>query len=164
MARVIVRRADADSVLEERRANGYKGFVSLDSRTYGREGALKAQKQAASPTSSSRPAPISGPRNEKYVLIDGKYKLNPAYDPPFDITLGQAIAAGPLIGAAAAALTPEAAAALFARRTGLLNSNDYVRLGTGWKQKAGKEIFRMSIRNKGWEPLKGLPPFPWHLP
>lgn len=51
-----------------------------------------------------------GPADQKYILIDGKYRLNPKYDPPFDITLGQAIAIPPLIGAAGV-LLPEAAAA-----------------------------------------------------
>lgn len=115
MAEIILRRADADSVLEERRANGYKGFVSLDSPTYGRDEALKAKKQAVSPTPSPRLAPISGPRNEKYMLVGGKYKLNPAYDPPFDITLDQAIAIPPLVGAGVALLPEIAAAGRFIR-------------------------------------------------
>ena len=64
----------------------------------------------------AHPAPISGPRDEKYVLVDGKYRLNPNYDPPFDITLGQAIAIPPLIGAGVALLPEVAAAAAAAGR------------------------------------------------
>ncbi|ABQ70784.1 hypothetical protein Swit_4446 [Rhizorhabdus wittichii RW1] len=103
------------------------------------------------------------PDSQKYVLVGGKYHPNPNYDPPFDISLEQAIAVPALVGMAGA-LAPEAGTALFARRTGLLNANDYLRLGMGWKQKAGKEVFRMSVGNKDWEPLKGFLPFPWHLP
>lgn len=140
MAEIILRRADANSVLEERRANGYKDFVTLDSPTYGKVAAPKAKPQIPPRPSAAdvRPAPVSGSRNEKYVLVDGKYRLNPAYDPPFDITLGEAIAIPPLIGAAVA-LLPEIgpAGALFGRgrlRNGdpsLFNWGD-PRIGWSW--------------------------------
>ena len=110
MGEVVIRRADSDSVLQERRANGYKGFVTLDSPTYTKaSGPNVPPPVAPSRLPDARPVPTSGPRNEKYVLVDGKYRLNPAYDPPFDISLEQAIAIPPLIGAGAA-LLPEVAA------------------------------------------------------
>ena len=34
---------------------------------------------------------------------------------------------------------------LFARRTGLLNNNDYLRIGWGWSQPAKSEVFRIAI-------------------
>jgi hypothetical protein len=55
------------------------------------------------------------PDNQKYVVVGGKYYPNPHYDPPFDITLGQAIAI-PAVVAAGAALLPEAAVAIGALR------------------------------------------------
>lgn len=50
------------------------------------------------------------PDSQKYVLVGGKYHLNPNYAPPFDISLEQAIAIPPLVGMAGA-LAPEVAAA-----------------------------------------------------
>lgn len=48
---------------------------------------------------------------------------------------------------------------LFGRGYGLLNSNDFIRLGISWKgsAKAGEEVFRLAIGKKGW-------PIHWHLP
>lgn len=48
---------------------------------------------------------------------------------------------------------------LFGRGHGLLNSNDFIRIGWGWKgtAKAGKEIFRIAIGSKRL-------PFHWHFP
>ncbi|ABQ70782.1 hypothetical protein Swit_4444 [Rhizorhabdus wittichii RW1] len=47
------------------------------------------------------------PDSQKYVLVGGKYYPNPHYDPPFDISLEQAIG-GPPLAAGAAAFLPEA--------------------------------------------------------
>jgi len=38
---------------------------------------------------------------------------------------------------------------LFARRTGFLNSNPYVRIGWGWSQPVQSEVFRISIGGRG---------------
>lgn len=133
MGNVVVRRADGDSVLEERRANRYKGFVSLDSPTYGRASVQVAEDQAMSKQPAQRPqsVPVAGSRNEKYVLVDGKYRLNPKYDPPFDITLGQAIAIPPLLGAGAALLPEIAAAAASAGR--FIRYGDEIKIGKNFK-------------------------------
>ena len=50
----------------------------------------------------------------------------------------------------AAPLLGKAGDALFGRGTGLLNSNDYIRIGWGWKGSAttGQEVFRIAIGNK----------------
>lgn len=71
-------------------------------------------------------------RNQKYLLENGRYRLNPDYDPPFDISLGEAIAIPPLVGAAAA-LAPSVAAAAasayrFARYGGELKAGRDLRI------------------------------------
>jgi RHS repeat-associated protein len=88
----------------------------------------------------------------KYVDVGGRYYLNPNYNPPFEITLGQAITIPALIGAGAAAIT--SSEALFAgNRVGILNNNPYVRIGFGpGKTATNKNFyqqFRIVIGNKG---------------
>lgn len=55
-------------------------------------------------------------RGEKYLLENGRYRLNPDYDPPLDISLEQAIAIPPMVGAAAALAPSIAGAAASAYR------------------------------------------------
>jgi YD repeat-containing protein len=84
---------------------------------------------------------------------------------------------GPPLVAAGAAATPEGVALartaamnptskLFARGTGRLNSNNFLRMGQGWKGSAtsGRAVFRISIGHRSWTPIPGLPTFPWHIP
>ncbi len=74
------------------------------------------------------------------------------------------VAAGPLARGAPTGLKGLATSTtlgqkLFARGTGILNSNDYVRIGMGWKgsAKAGQEVFRLAIGNeRAW--------IHWHFP
>jgi RHS repeat-associated protein len=72
-------------------------------------------------------------------------------------TNGALLAAGATAGLAKAG--PAIGDALFARGTGLLNSNNYIRIGWGWKGSAttGSEVFRIAIGNKNsW--------IHWHFP
>ncbi len=111
------RKAIADWEREFRKQRGLASDapvpVSLPSPTYGQRArrAAEAEPRRVRPVNVSQYATVNGPVNEKYVLEDGKYRLNPNFNPPFDITLGQAMAIPPLIGAAAgttAALLPPA--------------------------------------------------------
>ncbi len=102
--------------------------------------------------------------SSKYVLAGGQYYLNPHYaDPAPWLNLTN------FVGAEIVGYTVAAAPAsdlLFARGTGLLNRNDAFRVGWGWKGSAvdGSSVFRMSIGNKNWPGIPGLPTFPWHIP
>ena len=87
--------------------------VSLPSPTYGPKAPRrKAEPKHIRPVNVTQYARVNGPANEKYVAEDGKYRRNRAYNPPFDITLGQAVAIPPLLGAAGAALAALPAAVL----------------------------------------------------
>lgn len=92
--------------------------VSLPSPTYGPKAPRReAGPKHIRPVNVTQYARVNGPANEKYVVEDGKYRRNRAYNPPFDITLGQAIAGPALIGAAGgaiAALPPAVLAGLAA--------------------------------------------------
>jgi hypothetical protein len=81
------------------------GPVSLFSPTFlsAKAGADKRQSNRA------RSGKELAGSQQKWILSDGKYRLNPSYAPKHDISLGQAIALPPVV-AAAAALAPEAAA------------------------------------------------------
>lgn len=68
-------------------------------------------------------------------------------------TVGLATNGAMILTGVAAGLTratPVINNTLFARGTGLLNSNDYIRIGWGWKGSAtsGSEVFRIAIGNK----------------
>lgn len=90
------------------------------------------------------------------------YYVKPWWSPALDYAVGclavcpiATAVAGETIVVTGARLGPT----LFARSTGLANSNNYVRLGYGWKgsRTEGKEIFRLVIGNKNsW--------IHWHLP
>ena len=114
MAAIIIHGLDPKTLKPKQRTRDRAGPVTIPSPVLEDDHALRleAKRNAASVRAGAvaRQAAATGPANEKWILIDGKYRQNPNYDPPFDITLGQAIAIPPLIGAAGA-LLPEAAAA-----------------------------------------------------
>jgi hypothetical protein len=123
------------------------------------------------------PEPIDRKVDKKWVLADGRYGLNPHYDPSFDITLGQAIGIPPLIGAAAA-LAPTATAALALIRSGRaaqsagadakiakyikqgFNQIQAERLASPYTGRGHHYVPRNRAVTliKGLPPLKGLPP------
>ena len=81
----------------------------------------------------------------KYVNVGGRYYLNPNYNPVVDVTLGQATAIPPIIGASAA--TIGSGDVLFAGgRMGILNSNPYFRIGWGPGAEATRQDFYQQFR------------------
>jgi RHS repeat-associated protein len=89
------------------------------------------------------------PVTDKWVLYDGRYLLNPFYTPPWwDIGLDGFLAAE--LSLYSFAVAP-GVSALTARGTGLLNRNNFVRLGYNWKGGAldGSQVYRIGI-GKRW--------------
>lgn len=99
------------------------------------------------------------PVSQKYVLIGGRYHLNPYYvDPAPWLNLENYVSAE--VAAALVAVTP-AVPALTARsalgqRAGILNRNDYLRWGFGWSGsgQAGRSVFRLGIGKRWLHPLE----------
>lgn len=105
----------------------------------------------------------------KWVLFSNRFVLNPYYDDPAPWSNLENILkleVGAFAAAGAVAAAPAAGTALFSRGTGLLNSNNVLRLGWSWKgsHSAGRLVFRMSVGHRSWQQIPRLPTFPWHIP
>ncbi len=99
---------------------------------------------------------------DKWILVNSRFVLNPYYRRPwYDPGLQGVVVvgAGGFAAAGIVVAAPAASQALFARGVGILNSNNYLRIGLGWKGSAsqGRIIFRIAIGNKNG-------PLHWHFP
>jgi hypothetical protein len=122
---------------------------------------------------------VTAPSTNKRWRFNGTaWVKNPYFRQPwwaqyveYGFVVGPPALAGTAIVAPEAAVVARIASSktskkLFARGSGILNRNNVVRIGQGWKGTAeeGKLIFRISIGHRNCPTIPGLPSFPWHIP
>jgi RHS repeat-associated protein len=135
----------------------------------GMNGMLQPGPPPVAPLGSCESGPTCAEAHDEQAFMSGRMSAEEVRERQAARALGAAIGVAPYVAPAAAAVArvaaPPVGRFLFNRGTGLLNRNNYLRVGRSWRGSAaqGRNVFRVSIGHRTWPTIPGLPPFPWHI-